>query len=119
MITPSLPPNAHVIFHSYPEEKDEYLGEIAKQGGPWDVVVIDSAWREESGRRAIENLTSRGIIVWDNSRLPAFADFMRDTFAPAGFKELPFRRARTDRPFLRPHFDPLPSREPAGHLARR
>lgn len=89
-LTPALPPNAHVVCHPYPEEKDEYLDEITKHDGPWDLVAIDSAWREESGEHAIENLTSRGVIVWDNSSLPEFQAIMRNTFAPAGFKELAF-----------------------------
>ena len=60
------------------------MSEITRHGTRWDVVAIDSAWREEAGRLAIENLSARGVIVWDNSRLPQFADYMRDTFTPAG-----------------------------------
>lgn len=90
LLTPLLPANARVVCHPYPGGKDDYLAEIARQGEAWDVVAIDSAWREESGQRAIENLTPRGVIVWDNSRLPEFAGAMQGTFAPAGFKELPF-----------------------------
>ena len=84
------PANAEVVFHGHPSDRDGYVSEIASRGVRWDVVVIDSAWRGESGRVAVENLSDRGVIVWDNSGLPDFAGYMRDTFAPAGFKELPF-----------------------------
>lgn len=89
-ITPALPPNARVVCQPYPEAKDEYLDEITKHDGPWDLVAIDSAWRQESSVHAIENLTSRGVIVWDNSNLPDFQAIMRNTFVQAGFKELGF-----------------------------
>ena len=89
-ISAVAPANASVTFHGHPADREGYLSEISKEGLRWDVVVIDSAWRGESGRVAIENLSDRGVIVWDNSGLPAFAEYMRDTFLPAGFKELPF-----------------------------
>ena len=84
------PPNAKDVHHAHPTGREGYLSEIAGDGTRWDVVAIDSAWRAESGRVAVQNLSDRGVIVWDNSRLPEFADDMRETFAPAGFRELPF-----------------------------
>jgi hypothetical protein len=81
--------NARILHHNYPDEMDAYVSEIAHHGGCWDVVAVDSAWREDSSRAAVDHLSDRGVIVWDNSSLPEFAGYMRDIFAPRGFKELP------------------------------
>ena len=89
-IAAAAPANVEVTFHGHPSDREGYLSEIASRGIRWDVVVIDSAWRGESGKVAVENLSDRGVIVWDNSNLLEFSTYMRDTFVPAGFKELPF-----------------------------
>lgn len=83
------PANVEVVFRGHPSDKDGYLSEIASRSLRWDVVAIDSAWRDESGKVAVENLSDRGVIVWGNSRLPAFSGYMRDMFGQAGFKEVP------------------------------
>jgi hypothetical protein len=87
---PICPANARVVLREWPFDRDGYLAEIGLHSCRWDVVAIDSAWRLESSGVALEHLTDRGVIVWDNSRLPDFAEAMRDSFAPAGFRELPF-----------------------------
>jgi hypothetical protein len=86
-LTASAPPNAEVLCRP---DKEGYLEEIARHGIRWDVVAIDSVHRPSTTRVTIDNLTPRGVVVWDNSRLPEFSEHMRDFFAPAGFRELPF-----------------------------
>ncbi len=89
LIAHRCPANAQILHRGYPDEKDAYISEITNHGGSWDVVAVDSAWREECSRAAVDHLSDRGVIVWDNSSLPSFPDFMREIFAPRGFKELP------------------------------
>jgi hypothetical protein len=54
------------------------------------VIAVDSRFRTPSSEAAIEWLSEAGVVVWDNSRLPEFAELMRNTFEPAGFRALPF-----------------------------
>lgn len=90
LLAPALPANATVVHHAHPAGKEGWLAEIGRHGVRWDLVAVDSAWREQSTKAALDHLTDRGVIVWDNSTLPDFARILRETLVPAGFLEMPF-----------------------------
>ena len=46
-------------------------------GGPWDLILIDGAWREDCAEVAKRNLAPGGFIIVDNTDLPEHAGIYR------------------------------------------
>ncbi|HEY3057445.1 MAG TPA: hypothetical protein VGL99_00565 [Chloroflexota bacterium] len=44
-------------------------------GGPWDLILVDGAFRHDCLTFAMPYLATPGIIIVDNTDLPEFADF--------------------------------------------
>jgi len=47
----------------------EYVSEIARHGGNFDIIVIDGLHRNECAEMALPALGEGGVIIWDNSDL--------------------------------------------------
>lgn len=82
--------NAVVIERS---DQRGYVEAIKEWPGGFDVVIIDGekGTRYECGRLALESLSPRGVIVWDNADWPDFQKAWLDYLRPAGFRRLILR----------------------------
>ncbi len=73
-IGPRLPANAHILF--VPQDVDgEYCRAITRTGDRFDVVIVDGRDRVNCVRQALQVLSSRGVVVLDDSQ--------REKYAPA------------------------------------
>jgi hypothetical protein len=71
-IGPRLPPNASVLF--VPDDVDgDYCRAIARSGDSFDVVVVDGKDRENCVKQSMQALSSRGVIVLDDSQRAGYA----------------------------------------------
>jgi len=71
-IGPRLPPNANVLF--VPDDVDgDYCRAIARSGDSFDVVVVDGKDRENCVKQSMQALSSRGVIVLDDSQRAKYA----------------------------------------------
>ena len=71
-IGPRLPPNASVLF--VPDDVDgDYCRAIARSGDSFDVVVVDGKDRENCVKQSMQALSSRGVIVLDDSERAKYA----------------------------------------------
>ena len=71
-IGPRLPPNASVLF--VPDDVDgDYCRAIARSGDSFDVVVVDGKDRENCVKQSMQALSSRGVIVLDDSQRARYA----------------------------------------------
>lgn len=71
-IGPRLPPNASVLF--VPDDVDgDYCRAIARSGDSFDVVVVDGKDRENCVKQSMQALSSRGVIVLDDSQRAKYA----------------------------------------------
>ena len=71
-IGPRLPPNASLLF--VPHDVDgEYCRAIARTGEYFDVVVVDGRDRVNCVRQGMQALSSRGVIVLDDSERAKYA----------------------------------------------
>lgn len=70
-------------------ESYDYINTVSK-GSPYDIICIDGVYRNECVKKAINNLTQDGVIVFDNSdRTNDYKEglqYLRNN----GFKELEF-----------------------------
>jgi predicted O-methyltransferase YrrM len=57
----------------------EYVNALAKTGGLFDVICVDGRARVTCALAAVEHLAPDGILVWDDSQRPRYADGMRRT----------------------------------------
>jgi hypothetical protein len=73
-VASALPGNAGVALCT---EREAYVGELARRGGLFDVIVVDGEWRNECARAAAARLKPSGALVFDNSDRTAFADGVR------------------------------------------
>jgi hypothetical protein len=67
---------------------DAYLGAIAGRG-PFEIVVVDGLERPRAAAAALDSLTNDGVIVWDNSDWPDFANTF-PLLQEHGFRQLGF-----------------------------
>jgi hypothetical protein len=59
-------------------DRDEYVNCIAREGGRFDIIVIDGRWRRRCALQAPDYLRAGGIIVLDNGdRHPDAAQALR------------------------------------------
>ena len=85
-VTVSLAANASVALH--PVDSDEYVNEVARHG-PFDIVVIDGRRRNECAAVAVEALSERGVIIWDNSERESYRPALQ-RLADQGFRRIDF-----------------------------
>jgi hypothetical protein len=68
-------PGVH-LYHC--AERDEYVNCIAREGGSFDLIVIDGRWRRRCAFLAPEHLRAGGMILLDNAdRHPDAAQVLR------------------------------------------
>jgi hypothetical protein len=85
IVDPKLPENSEIVYRS---SQDEYVSHIIEDITAFDIVVIDGSHRTDCIEPAVEALSDRGIIVWDD-----FERLDESQFEPlldAGFSVLPF-----------------------------
>jgi hypothetical protein len=87
LISTELPPNVDLQFA---QSEDEYANSIATRGTRFDVVVIDGSVRNLCAKSCVEYLAPDGVIVWDNSEMPAMFDEGLDFLRELGFQRLDF-----------------------------
>jgi hypothetical protein len=67
---------------------DGYVEEITNHG-LFDIVIIDGRLRLQCFHQSLRCLTPRGIIIWDDSNMPDFAQGFADA-SMHGFREISF-----------------------------
>lgn len=67
---------------------DAYVGAIAGRG-PFDIVVVDGLDRPRAAAAALNGLSDDGVIIWDNSDWPEFAQVF-PRLQEHGFRQLEF-----------------------------
>lgn len=86
-IVATMPPNVNA--QRVDVESDAYPNAARLTGRQYDIVVIDGRRRVESAISAVETLTPRGVLVWDNSdRAKYQAGY--DHLIERGFRRLDF-----------------------------
>lgn len=55
----------------------EYVAEIDRVGGEFDLVVVDGRARVEAFRRALDHLAPGGVVVFDNVKRKRYWDHIR------------------------------------------
>jgi hypothetical protein len=48
-------------------ERDDYISAPHRAGGKFDVIIVDGRYRRECARVAVEVISERGIIIFDNA----------------------------------------------------
>ncbi len=91
----ALPANATIVLRSL--GSGDYEREIHAHA-PYDLVVIDGRHRVSCAHEAVESLTERGVIVWDNSERAALS---RGTAVVVGAWIPPHRSDRNRSRFVR------------------
>lgn len=81
-----VPPNV-TLEHVPLERGGAYCRRASAQGTRFDVVVIDGRDRVNCARHALDALDPRGVLVWDDSDRPAYADGHR-LLLDRGFRRL-------------------------------
>jgi predicted O-methyltransferase YrrM len=74
-----------------------YVDALAQVGGKFDVICVDGRARVACALAAVEHLTPDGILVWDDSQRPRYADGIRQT----GLKMRRFRGFAPSLPYPR------------------
>ncbi len=121
-IKPTLGSNATLQLAS---TQNEYVNDVARSGGTYDVIVVDGSHRYECATKAVEFLSSTGFIILDD------ADDHRaacESLRQSGLIEVDFSGfgpingyTKTTSLFLRPNFRPQSVADlfPAHSLFRR
>jgi hypothetical protein len=81
-----LPQNAAITYRALPG--DDYVAEIAT-GGPWDIAMVDGRQRAECALTALEHLSERGVVVWDDTGRAEYDEGLRAVVA-RGFSRVDF-----------------------------
>ena len=74
-----------------------YVDALAQTGGKFDVICVDGRARVACALAAVEYLKADGILVWDDSQRPRYADGIRRT----GLKLHRFRGFAPSLPYPR------------------
>jgi hypothetical protein len=90
-IGPRLPPNASVLL--VPKDVDgAYCRAIARSGDKYDVVIVDGRDRVNCVKQGMQSLSSRGVIVLDDSErakyAPAISHAQENGFLSVDFEGL-------------------------------
>ena len=83
-----LPANVS-LRHVSLETGGEYSRSAAAKPGRFDVVVIDGRDRVNCARAAMVGVNATGVIVWDNSDRPEYAEG-HALLVAAGWRKVPF-----------------------------
>ena len=75
----------------------DYVNALAQVGGKFDVICVDGRARVACALAAVEYLAPEGILVWDDSQRPRYADGLRRT----GLKVHRFRGFAPSLPYPR------------------
>jgi len=86
-LQPELPENARILLRNLTES--EYAASIAESGNPYDIVIIDGRMRVVCTHYALQSLSHRGVIIFDNSERPQYRPAL-DMLTQAGFRSLRF-----------------------------
>lgn len=87
-ISSRIPKNAVVLFASM-SEAGKYSASILLNDKRYHIIVIDGRDRNNCVLQSLHRLTDDGIIVFDNSQLPEYADSMQLLFQ-SGFRRIDF-----------------------------
>lgn len=87
LVSTELPDNVDLQLA---RSEDEYANSIAARGTRFDVVVIDGSARNLCAKACVEYLAPDGVIVWDNSEMPAIFDEGLDFLRERGFHRIDF-----------------------------
>ncbi|PIR60658.1 MAG: FkbM family methyltransferase [Candidatus Pacebacteria bacterium CG10_big_fil_rev_8_21_14_0_10_44_54] len=87
-ISKNLPINATIHFQSS-LHKDKYAGAIIKSNKKYDIIVIDGRHRVRCSFVAVKQLTSGGVIIWDNTERKEYQTGI-DLLKRSGFKQIQF-----------------------------
>jgi predicted O-methyltransferase YrrM len=80
--------NASVVFRElFPD--GEYAREILKDAKKYHLIIIDGEDRNNCLKYSLEKLTDDGIIIYDNSDRPDYAESFK-LLAEKGFKRIDF-----------------------------
>jgi hypothetical protein len=85
-VSKDLPKN--VELHHY-ELKNGYEKAVNKTTQKYDIIVIDGRKRNECAKNSLLNLSSKGVIIWDNTNRAKYRKGM-DYLKKQGFKRLDF-----------------------------
>lgn len=78
--------NSKIIFN---EVNKDYPLTITKNKDMYDVIVIDGRMRVECAEQALNCLTKKGIIIWDNTDRERYQKGIKKIYS-AGFKSIDF-----------------------------
>lgn len=81
-------PNTTVVFRELTEDGD-YAREILQHEGLFDLVVIDGRDRVNCAKYALDKLSAKGVILWDNSDRERYQPGF-DMLLSRGFRKLDF-----------------------------
>jgi len=87
-VSEDLPDNVDLRFA--PSEDGAYARSALDRDTRFDVIVIDGSDRNGCARVCLEALDEQGVIIWDNTQVPAAIRPGLDTLAAAGFLRLDF-----------------------------
>lgn len=87
-VSEGLPANVR-LSHVPLEPAGAYAASAAAEPGAYEVIVIDGRDRVNCARASLVGLARGGVIVWDNSDRPGYAEGYA-LLAAAGFRKVPF-----------------------------
>ncbi len=79
--------NAQVTLQ---ESREDYIKEITKYAGQFDVILIDGRWRNECATNCLTALSKHGVIIFDNSDREKYAPGLQ-FLADADFRRIDFK----------------------------
>ena len=79
---------ANVTLQLEPAGNPRYAAAI-QGAGPFDIVVVDGCDRVECARRALEELSEHGVIVFDNSDRESYSEAFHH-LKNIGFRQIEF-----------------------------
>jgi hypothetical protein len=72
-ISSDMPPNAELIYCEL-QYDGEYCRQVTKQNKKFNIIIIDGRDRVNCIKHSINSLSDDGVIVFDNSNLPDYAE---------------------------------------------
>ena len=83
-----VPPNAELVFKSL-DYDGEYCQSILSTNSNFDVVVVDGRDRVRCAKHAVNALSDRGVIIFDDSQRGTYEEGL-EYLAEKGFRRLDF-----------------------------
>ncbi len=81
-------PNTSLMFKDL-NAGDEYVMSISNSEETYDLILIDGRKRVECSKQALDHLTPKGVIIWDNSDREKYQEGI-DSVLSKGFKKIDF-----------------------------